>query len=127
MCFVCSGNAAESASAVASPPVAQVQAPEAAKEEDAFADAQSLECVQKESSLAGKPLQRSHVSQPVTPPASHDVEIKRGTSAFQEALALEELHHRKQPEVTSPTGSASRTASDAGSTVSIESATFLGG
>lgn len=112
---------------MASPPVAQVQAPEAAKEEDAFADAQSLECVQKESSLAGKPLQRSHVSQPVTPPASHDVEIKRGTSAFQEALALEELHHRKQPEVTSPTGSASRTASDAGSTVSIESATFLGG
>lgn len=119
------GKAAQNTSAVASPPVAEVQVPlaeQADQEEarDAFADAISLDCVQKESSLAGKPLERSHMVKPATLPHS-DVESQ--PPAFQEAVGLEELRHRKQPEATSPMLTASSTASDA----SADSTGFLGG
>ena len=103
-----------------------VKAPEA-EEDNAFADALSLECVQKESSLAGKPLEKSHVSQCGSPPSSHRQHTgARGdpSTAFQESLGLEELNHsRKQPDPTSPILTASSTASD----MSTDSASFLGG
>lgn len=105
------GDAAEGMSAVASPPVAEVEAPKIATKGsgEAFAEAVSLELVQKESSLAGKPLKGTS--------ALNDVGSPR---AFEDALGLEELPHRKQP-----TASAGSTASGAGSAVSAEPASFL--
>ena len=71
----------------------------------------SLELVQKESSLAGKPLKGTS--------ALNDVGSPRG---FEDALGLEELTHRKQP-----AASAGSTAGEAGSAVSAEPASFLSG
>ena len=122
----CPGRAAESTSAVASPPVAEVRAPEAQEEADSFADAMSLECVQKESSLAGKPLDRSHVAHPASP-AFWVTESGGEPSAFEEALGLEELSHRRQPGPVSPMATAGSNVSDAMSSASAESAGFLGG
>lgn len=118
----CPGPAAESASAVASPPVAKVRATESEEKADSFADAVSLESVQKESSLAGKPLNRSHVAHPATP-AQQALESGGQPSGFQETLGLEELPHKRQPGPTSPMTTAGSNASDA----STESASFLGG
>ncbi len=98
----CSGAAAESSSAVASPPVAEVRAPEPEEGAEPFADALSLECVQKESSLAGKPLDKTHVTHPPVTPAHQALEGVGDPSAFKEALGLEELPHRRQPGSTSP-------------------------
>ena len=108
---------------MASPPVAEVRAPEPEEDANSFADALSLECVQKESSLAGKPLDKTHVAHhPVT--LAHEV-VKGGgdPSAFKEALGLEELLHRRQPEHVSPMTTAGSNTSDA----STDSAGFLGG
>ena len=107
------GDAAEGMSAVASPPVAEVEAPKIATKGsgEAFAEAMSLELVQKESSLAGKPLRGTS--------ALNDVGSPRG---FEDALGLEELPHRKQP-----TASAGSTPSEAGPAVSAEPASFLSG
>ena len=120
------GPAAESTSAVASPPVAEVRAPEAVEEADSFADAMSLESVQKESSLAGKPLERSHVAR-FASPAYLVMESVGGASAFEEALGLEELPHRRQPGPVSPMTTAGSNVSDAMSSASVDSAGFLGG
>ena len=108
---------------MASPPVAEVRAPEPEEGANSFADALSLECVQKESSLAGKPLDKAHVTHhPVT--LAHQVMQSGGDpSAFNEALGLEELLHRRQPEHVSLMTTAGSNASDA----STDSAGFLGG
>ena len=108
---------------MASPPVAEVRAPEPEEGAQPFADALSLECVQKESSLAGKPLDKTHVTHPPVTPAHQALEGVGDPSAFKEALGLEELPHRRQPGSTSPMTTADSNASDA----SAHSAGFLGG
>ena len=104
-------------SAAVSPPVAEVKAPQAAGEGlgEAFADAMSLELVQKESSLAGKPLKG-------TSPLN-DVGSPRG---FKDALGLEELPHRKQP-LSPGMASAGSAASEAAPAVSAMSASSQSG
>ena len=78
--------------------------------------------MQKESSLAGKPLDKSHVAHPAIP--AHQIMESAGEpSALQEALGLEELPHKRQPAPVSPMTTAGSTTSDA----STESAGFLGG